>query len=338
MNTIQQIWREPAGTLPNSIALAYAILGHLAGLSLLVQSSFWLFIAGIILTAHTLVIYAYLVHECAHMTLFKSKKLSANVAGFLLWWLGAAYAPFDRVKHMHLRHHRDRADVSCFDYHRFLDQSPVWVRRLVVALEWAYIPAVELIMHTQVMIRPFIDPHLYPARGRVIVVFLTRVSFFILLFTLSPRSLIGYGIAYILLLHVLFLADAFAHTYEAYFVNDLNEPVSDGGRDKAYDVKHSYSNLISTRWPLLNLLNLNFGYHTAHHKQSGTPWYRLPQLHAELYGEQHEQVLPYSELLRTIHNNRTHRVFVHNYGDVGTGPGRADNFVGAHGVSFLSIV
>ena len=29
---------------------------------------------------------------------------------------GAGYASFDRIRHMHLRHHRDRADLSCFDF------------------------------------------------------------------------------------------------------------------------------------------------------------------------------------------------------------------------------
>lgn len=333
-----RIWREEEGIIPNTLAFSYAVIGHITGLLLLVQTSLWLFLSGIVLTAHTLVICAYLVHECGHMTLFRSKKLNSTVAEFLLWLLGAAYAPFNRIKYMHFRHHRDRADVSCFNYQLFLKRCPDWVRRLVVALEWAYIPAIEIIMHAQVMIRPFTESRLKVERKRVIVVLLTRSLLFTLLYSLSPWSLLGYTIAYFLFLQVLFLADAFAHTYEAYFVIDPDEAVPDGGRDKAYDVSHTYSNLISTRWPILNLLNLNFGYHTAHHKQSGVPWYRLPQLHASFFGDQHEQILPYSELMHTIHNNRTRRVFVHDYGDVGTGPGRADKFVGAHGVSFLSIV
>jgi fatty acid desaturase len=334
----REIWREPAGAVPNTIAFSYAVLGHIAGLSLLVQPSFWLVLAGILLTAHTMVIAAYLVHECGHMTLFRSKKVNEHVAEFLLWLLGAVYASFDRIRHMHIRHHRDRADVACFDYQAFLNQRPAWVRQLVVALEWAYIPAIELIMHAQVMIRPFTEKAHAEERWRIIIMFLTRSGLFLLLFSLSPWSLLGYIVAYMIFLQVLFLADAFAHTYEAYIVEDKDEIVPDGGRDKAYDVEHTYSNLISTRWPVLNLLNLNFGYHTAHHARAGTPWYRLPELHQELYGDDHPQVLPYAELFRTIHRNRTRRIFVHDYGDVGQGEGRADGFVGAHGVSFLSIV
>lgn len=332
------LWREPYSALPNSIAFGYAVFGHVAGLILLTGSTWWQFLPGLILTFHTLVIGAYLVHECGHMTIFRSKKTNKLVAELLLWLLGAAYASFERVQHMHMRHHRDRADVACFDYQAFLNRRSPWVRRLVVAMEWAYIPAVELLMHAQVMVRPFLDESLAGERKRVLLVLCSRTALFIVLYQLSPWSLIGYAIAYLIFLQVLFLADAFAHTYEAYFVTDPNEPVPGEGRDRPYDVAHTYSNLVSTRWPVLNLLNLNFGYHTAHHVRAGTAWHDLPRLHKELFGEQHEQVLPYAALLRTIHRNRTRRIFVHDYGEVGTGERRADGFVGAHGVSFLSIV
>jgi hypothetical protein len=65
----------------------------------------------------------------------------------------------------------------------------------------------------------------------------------------------------------------------------------------------------------------------------------LPAYHRELYGKaEFKQVLPYRELLATIHRNRTKRIFVKDYGSVTAGPHRADSFIGAHGVSFLSIV
>ena len=46
----------------------------------------------------------------------------------------------------------------------------------------------------------------------------------------------------------------------------------------------------------------------------------------------------FEELWRTFHVNRVRRVFDDGYGEVGDGPGRGDRFVGAHGVSFLSVV
>jgi hypothetical protein len=68
------LWRDPDGALPNSMALVYAVAGHMLGLYLLTLDNFPGWISGVILTAHTMVICAYLVHESAHMTLFKSHK------------------------------------------------------------------------------------------------------------------------------------------------------------------------------------------------------------------------------------------------------------------------
>jgi fatty acid desaturase len=110
------------------------------------------------------------------------------------------------------------------------------------------------------------------------------------------------------------------------------------GRDQRYEQENTFSNLISYRYPWINLLTLNFGYHNAHHHRPSVPWYRLPTLHEGVFGEQTRAVLPLSELLRTWHRNRVRRVLSDDYGKPGQGPGRADNYVGAHGVSFLTVV
>lgn len=333
------LWREPQGAVPNSLALSYGVFGNLAGLALLVQSSPWLWIAGVLLTTHSLIVCAYLVHECAHMTLFRSKKINTRVGELLLWMTGAAYASFARIRHIHIRHHRDRADVVCFDYRAFLARLPRWLQQGIYALEWLYIPAIELIMHYQVVLRPFIDPQQASYRTRVVMVLVSRLMLFWLLFNLSPWAIVGYALAYMIMIQALFMADAFAHTYEEYILDNADEPVPGNDRDKAYDMAHTYSNLLSTRLPWLNLFNLNFGYHTAHHEKAGTPWYRLPALHGELFGDtSHTQVLPYRELWHTLHRNRLSRIRAEDYGDVGEGPHRADGFLGVHGVSFLSIV
>jgi hypothetical protein len=52
--------------------------------------------------------------------------------------------------------------------------------------------------------------------------------------------------------------------------------------------------------------------------------------------------MPLPELLATWHRNRVRRVFAEDYGMPGEGEGegaaRADGFVGAHGVSFLTVI
>jgi fatty acid desaturase len=111
------------------------------------------------------------------------------------------------------------------------------------------------------------------------------------------------------------------------------------GRDRAFEQANTYSNVVSARWPVLNLLTLNFGYHNAHHERAAIPWYRLPALHRELFGAGRRELLPLPALLKTFHRNRLRRVLDDDYGQVAAeGRGRADGFIGAHGVSFLTVV
>jgi hypothetical protein len=70
------------------------------------------------------------------------------------------------------------------------------------------------------------------------------------------------------------------------------------------------------------------------------PWYRLPAYHRELYPVDYAQVVTVGELLRSFHVNRIKRILADDYGAVAPVgvPGRADHFVGAVGVSFLTAV
>ena len=336
---VRALLREPEGLLPNTLAVSYVIFGHLLGLTLLVTvSGAWL-VPAVLITTHTMAIAAYLIHELAHMNILRDSRHNRWLAEIMAWICGAAYASYDRIRHMHLRHHRDRADVARFNYKTLLRHLPRWARRGVYALEWAYIPAVELIMHYQVLVRPFIDPDEAGRRSRVIIVFASRALLFAVLWWLSPPALALYALAYLLFLMVMNFTDAFHHTFDQYFLDDDSQPVPAEGKDRRYEQANTYSNLVSTRWPLLNLLTLNFGYHNTHHERMSVPWYRLPAAHRELFGNGNAQVLPFRELLITFHRNRLKRILDDDYGHVDEkGRGRADGFIGAHGVSFLTVV
>jgi fatty acid desaturase len=238
---------------------------------------------------------------------------------------------------MHIRHHLDRADLACFDFKRLMQRVP-GLRRTLEALEWVYVPATELLMHAQVVWRPFFERSQQRHRPRAAAMLVVRLGLLTLLALWSVRALLLYGLAYVLLLHALNFFDAFHHTFEQYFVEpDAALPMS--GRNAAYEQSNTYSNLISQRWPWLNLLVLNFGYHNAHHQRASVPWYRLPAYHRELYGENSGCEMPIAVLLSTWHRNRVRRVFETDYGESARGgKGRADNFIGAHGVSFLTVI
>jgi fatty acid desaturase len=331
-----RLFRHPDGTLPNTLALGYALAGYAGGLWLMATASWPWALAGTLWFAHALIIAAYLFHEFAHGTIFTQPGANRRGGVLMTWLTGSCYARYEQLRRKHMRHHIDRADVISLDTKALLQSAPASVRRSVLALEWAYVPAVELLMHAYVVARPFLDPQRRTDRSRVLVILCVRAGAFSALGHFAPRALVLYAVAYLVMVIVLRFADAFQHTYDAYAIPD-SDPVPAGHlRDKSYEQAHTYSNLASLRWPRLNLLLLNFPYHNAHHEKPTAPWYRLPVLHRELYGAQPDQILPMAKLLLPFHRHRVKRVLADDYGEVDPRSGRADSFVGAVSVSFLT--
>ena len=196
-------------------------------------------------------------------------------------------------------------------------------------------------MHFYGLLLPFIsqsEKH-RARRGKVLTVLLIRTALFALLGWLSFSALLLYCVAWLIMVTVLRFADAYQHTYDAFAVLEEDGKIpADKLRDRAYEQLNTFSNVVSLRWPSLNLLLLNFAYHNAHHEKPVAPWYRLPKLHAELYGDAYRQVVPMSELLSSFHRHRVRRVLSDDYGEFVDGPKRAENFYGAVGVSFLTAV
>ena len=330
------LFRDREAALANTLVLAWTCVGWLGSFALMGSSTVILNVAGVLLCAQTMIFAAYLVHEAAHQTLFAAHAANTVAGEAMSFIAGSAYASFERIRHMHIRHHLDRADLTCFDFKGLMRRRP-GVRRTLQILEWAYVPATEALMHGQVIARPFFVASQRRHLPRAAAMLIVRGGLLALLGLWSWKALLLYIAATALFLHVLNFFDAFHHTFEQYFVA-ADEPVPMAGRDRRYEHVNTYSNVISPRHSWLNLLTLNFGYHNAHHHRASVPWYRLPALHRDLYGERSDPVLPLPKLLRTWHRNRVRRVFTDGYGAPSAGPGGADDFVGAHGVSFLTVV
>jgi fatty acid desaturase len=330
------LFRDREAAFANTLVLGWTCAGWLGSFALMGARSWGLNAAGVLLCAHAMVLAAYLIHEAAHQTLFAARRANAWAGEAMNFIAGGAFASFERIRHMHIRHHLDRADLTCFDFKGLLRRRP-GVRHTLQILEWAYVPATELLMHGQLIVRPFFVPSQRRHLPRVVAMLAVRLMLLSLLGLWSLQALLLYVLATALFLHVLNFFDAFHHTFEQYFVAaDESLPMS--GRDRDYEEANTYSNLVSRRYPWLNLLILNFGYHNAHHHRASVPWYRLPVLHKDLYGDAAPAVLPLPEMLRTWHRHRVRRVLSDDYGVPGRGPGRADDFVGAHGVSFLTVI
>lgn len=332
---MSRLFRHGQAALPHALVILYTLVSWPLGVWMMSRPGLALNAAGVLLTAHSLVYSAYLLHDCAHHAIF-SKAAANDRLGVLMSWLnGACLASYQKLKRKHLRHHADRLDVVTFDYRAALKRAPALVRRGVLLLEWAYIPAVELLMRGMIVAAPFRDGT-RAERVRIVGLLALRIVFFTALALISLKCVLLYAIAYLVFLTVLRFLDAFQHTYEVFATRSLAPAPADPRRDRRYEYEHTYSNLLSERWAWLNLLVLNFPYHNAHHVRPGEPWYRLPALHGELYAKADRQVITCRELLPSFHRYRVARVLADGYGEVASAGERAKHFLGAVGVSFLT--
>jgi fatty acid desaturase len=322
---------------PNWLAIAYTLFGWPAGVWLLTGNDLALNVIGVLLTAHTLVYSAYLIHECAHHAIFATGKGNDRLGLVMSWINGACLADYGRLKKKHLRHHTDRLDVVTFDYRAALHRMPRWLRGALLALEWAYVPTVELIMRCMIIAKPFKEGS-SAGRLRMVLLLSVRIAFFAALAIYSLRAVLLYALAYLIFVSVLRFMDAFQHTYDVFASTSLESAPVDPKRDLRYEYENTYSNLIGERFWWLNLLVLNFPYHNAHHVRPSLPWYKLRTLHRTLYGEKDRQVIPCRELIGSYHRHRVARVLADDYGSVASEGRRADSFLGAVGVSFLTAV
>jgi fatty acid desaturase len=182
------------------------------------------------------------------------------------------------------------------------------------------------------------------ARLRILGIAVVRFSGLALLGFVSLKALVLYCLAVLVFITLLRFADCFQHTYIAYPILDDTPLPKELIRDRVYEQANTFSDVVgigngwSTR--ILNMVWLNFGFHNAHHERPTMPWYRLPTYHRELYPVDYPQVVTVTDLLRSFHVNRIKRVLADDYGAVAPvgAPGRANGFVGAVGVSFLTAV
>jgi fatty acid desaturase len=325
--------------LPNSMAFSFAIFGYALGVFMLFSSSILVNIAGVLLTAQALIISAYLLHEFSHWSIFKTPEMNRRWGVLMSWINGSCYSTFEEIRSKHMHHHVDRADVLTFNVQHLMRDMSSLARNTIKALEWMYIPALEILMHLLVIILPFLQPEWHYKRARLISIMLIRVPLFALMALVSFKAWLLYLLAYGIMLTALHFADAFQHTYDVFLESNLTQTggkiTDDKLRDRAYEQANTFSNLTSLKYPWLNLLFLNFPYHNAHHEKPIAPWFALPKLHAELFGDTSLlPVIPMSKLLTAYHRHRVTRLQSDDYGVLTNDSANA--FIGAAGVSFLT--
>ncbi len=320
------IYRYTDGRVANTGLFVYLLLGLGLALAGLLQTETTINILATLLLAHILVLCAYLAHECMHNTIFRRPEHNRQLGRALCWLLGATYLPYEELRNKHMRHHSERADIVAVDLRSWLQRRKS-VRQPVALLQWLYIPALEIVSHLLDVVAAFMLPQRARYRTHSVVALCSRLLFFLLLGWLHWPLLVGYVLAWCICIAVLGFMDAYQHDYEIY--TSLEQSRLQGRRDRHYEETHTYTNLLSERWPLLNLLVLNFCYHNVHHWKSGEPWHRLPRLHRQRYPQSCPQVVPLDQQLQRFHHYRLDRAYP-------LGPGSVDaGTQGAAGVSFL---
>lgn len=309
------------------------LAAYIFGFMMIVSDALWLNLLGVIILAHSMVIAAYFIHECAHESLFRKSLYNRLLGEVLLWMSGSSYSDYRAIQHKHVRHHMDRADIVSFDFRTRLQQYPKTLQ-IINTLEWFYIPALEIMMHGLVIVLPFVKKSRKHLRSRIVIVLVLRIAFFTTLAAVAPKVLLLYPVSYMIFLTVMRFMDVHQHTYDLYETLDQERGDEVKKYDGAFEKRNTFSNVISLKYPWLNLLVLNFSFHNVHHDQQMQPWYRLPKLHKKLYGGNETQVLSFIELIKSYHRYRVERVINSDAIDIDVHKGKG--FIGVDGVSFLT--
>lgn len=288
----------------NVIVIAYTYAAYTAGLGLLLVkpwlANFW----GVILLAHAMIFSVALTHEFIHDSVFRKKETNAFWGQAMTYLNGGCYAPWESLVEHHFNHHLHHADFVKFDVSAYLNAMSPWRRWIYAGLEWLYFPLFALELRWRIMLAPFFDVEKRSQRWRTATLMLCRMAVFTGLAWVSWKALLLYFLSYVSFINVVRFIDAFHHTYEYVIVgHDFPQ------RDRRYEQSHTFSNLVSTKYPWLNLLFLNFGYHNAHHHNMSVPWHELPRLHHKLYASGGGGLLPLAQLISNYHRFRISRLF-----------------------------
>ncbi len=307
MSAHSGILKDRAGWLYYGAAVTYAVGGYAAGIAGLFHGYWLVNAAATLLLAHAMTISAYMIHECAHNLVFQSIRGNARLGRVMSWLCGAAYGTYEDMRYKHFRHHVDNDDVVWFAYDDFFARHPL-LTRLIRVLEWLYIPAHDLLMHFVMVFTSFIIPERRNQRLRNVAVILIRSGLFIAALVFAPKVALLYALAYLLMMHILRFMDSVQHDYP-YSTTLFETSRAPHKGDREWEQEHTFSNTLSLRFPKLNWLTLNFGYHNAHHADMNLPFFRLPALHAELSRNEPAFVIPLKAQVSLYHRNRVSRIY-----------------------------
>lgn len=298
------------------IVVCVTLVLYGGGLALIVQPGVWLPLLGTCSLSLSMVVSWYLSHDCAHLSVFRGKKANVLLGEALSWINGISYFRFEQYRADHLRHHSEHVDLIGVDMKAFLRRLPAPVGRFLLFLEDCYVPVMFFAIKAQGFLSILRGPdHAY--RVRVVLVLLASVGFLSWLASLSWAAVLWYFLAAGVRIHCVRFVDVFQHSYL-----QVDPALPSPPKGKSYEQENTFSFPVAYRLKFLNVIILNFGFHSAHHAMPGCPWYNLARLNdlvmafngiksSEAYGAP----VKFLDLVRAYHKNLGSRITSENEGE-----------------------
>jgi fatty acid desaturase len=286
-----------------SVACAIIAISYALGIYILLR------IPAASLTAIPLLLWSmlwawYLSHDCAHLSALTGKRNYYVLGDALAWINGLAYFDFADYAKDHLRHHAEHVDLVGLDLKRLLQKAPPGSSRILLTLEWAYIPAFHYLIKISAALARF-RTGTRIVKARILAATTVTVLLWLMILKASWYAAAAFAATHFLRVHIVRFVDAFQHSYDQVAPDALP-----GKRSRLYEQMNTFSFPVIRKFRLFNLLILNFGYHNAHHAAPSCPWYLLPRLDRMLATpDQSGTTSPgILELLRAYHRGRCSRI------------------------------
>lgn len=295
--------------LPSVAVLSAIVILTASGIFLACSEQIIAVSGAILLIALAKIWSWYLSHDCAHNAVFRSKKSNSIVGECLSFLNGLSFFSFEAYRKDHVRHHAERIDIGGFDSISFSIAYPKLFRVIAFA-ETIYLPAFYYLIKIINIYHVIFSGSRRDATRGVGSLCIYAVAY--VTFARSSLMLVlVWQASSFIRIHVVRFVDCFQHSFQQVYVD--GEKLTHG---KLYEIQNTFSVPVARKFTFLNLIILNFGYHTAHHCFPTCPWYMLPKLESaiieqlRLYGvsDAREESITFFNFLDAYHRGRLSRV------------------------------
>jgi fatty acid desaturase len=249
--TVVGAWAQTLGVIAAAVAV----------------NRWWAYAIAFLLMGRAFALLGILGHEAAHRLLLRTKRLNDLVGRWVLSY--PAFIPFDVYRRVHMAHHRDELGPDEPDLGLYAGY-PVTVSSLRRKLGRDAV-GISGWKNLRPLARAILSSSARPAALRILVAQVVVAA----VLTLGGGLLAGVWWLY----PVLWLGP-WMTVWRV--LNRLRAIAEHGGMTRSADRRQTThvvrQHLMARFW----IVPYNTGWHLAHHVDSGIPWRRLPELHAEL--------------------------------------------------------